>query len=199
MMKVLQAFAASLLFLLILFVVYALHINFFNVDVVLYSALMDVLLAASIAATLLAALKVFGRLNAFEKVELGVIWLLAGFAVAISVPTIVDRSLSLYMLEKIEQRGGGIQQARFEEVFTKEFAHEHRLVDARLTEQLTSGTVTIEHGCVKLTERGVHIADASRYFRTHFLPRHRLLMGKYSDVLTDPFRDSPKSFDYGCQ
>ena len=38
----------------------------------------------------------------------------------------------------------------------------------------------------------------SRLFRHYFLPRHRLLMGDYSDVLTDPFRSSEKVDDYAC-
>ena len=46
------------------------------------------------------------------------VWLLLGYILAISVPTVLDRSLSFYILEKLQQRGGGIQQSRFNEVFT---------------------------------------------------------------------------------
>ena len=73
------------------------------------------------------------------------------------------------------------------------------LVDVRLTEQQQSGTVEIIDGCVKLTEWGQTIATSSRYFRAHFLPKQRLLMGKYSDDLTDPFRNSVERVDYTCQ
>jgi len=107
--------------------------------------------------------------------------------------------LSFYILEKIQQRGGGIQQARFKEVFTEEYLPEHRLVDVRLTEQLESGTIRIVDGCVVLTERGHQLATFSRAFRMHLLPKRRLLMGKYSDDLTDPFRSSGASPGYECQ
>jgi len=83
-------------------------------------------------------------------------------------------------------------------VFTKEYVKEHRLVDVRLTEQLESGTIRIDDGCVRLTARGERLASLSRSFRKHLLPRQRLLMGQYSDDLTDPFRNSKPAADYGC-
>lgn len=198
-MKLTKLFLASFFFLVILLVIYFVHVAYFNVNVVLYSAILDGCLAAAISGGLLFGLKYFNVLNSFEKLQLTLIWLLASYALAISVPTVIDRSLSFYILEKIQQRGGGIKYAQFNEVFTKEYVKEHRLVDVRLTEQLESGTITIENGCVKLTSRGEQLARFSRFFRANFLPKQRLLMGKYSDDLTDPFRNSVKAADYECQ
>ena len=121
---------------------------------------------------------------------IGIIWLLLGYSFAISIPTVIDRSLSFYLLEKLEQRGGGIKLNRFSDIFTKEYMKEHRLVDVRLTEQLTSGTIIIKEGCVRITGKGKSIAAFSRFFRTNFLPEQRLLMGQYSDDLIDPFKKS---------
>jgi hypothetical protein len=115
------------------------------------------------------------------------------------VPAVLDRSLSFYILEKLQQRGGGIQQARFAEIFTQEYVKEHRLVDVRLTEQMESGTIKIDNGCVRLTAKGDRLATFSRFFRTHLLPKRRLLMGQYSDDLTDPFRHSATQVDYLCK
>jgi hypothetical protein len=144
-------------------------------------------------------LKWFRGFTAFEKLQLLLIWLLLGYSFAISVPTVIDRSLSFYILEKLQQRGGGIKLADFDQVFTQEYVKEHRLVDVRLTEQQQSGTIIIKDGCVKLTAWGQTLATSSRFFRNHFLPKQRLLMGKYSDDLTDPFRNSPAKVDYLCQ
>jgi hypothetical protein len=126
------------------------------------------------------------------------IWLLLGYAFAISIPTVIDRSLSFYILEKLQQRGGGIKINNFEQVFTQEYVKEHRLVDVRLTEQLESGTIEIKNGCVILTVKGSNIASFSQMFRRNFLPKHRLLMGKYSDDLTNPFRHKLSKIDYLC-
>lgn len=84
------------------------------------------------------------------------------------------------------------------DVFTEKNVKEHRLIDVRLTEQLASGTITISDGCISLTPKGHAIASFGRYFRANWLPRQRLLMGSYSDDLTDPFRVSVERKDYVC-
>jgi hypothetical protein len=198
-MKCVKALGATSIFVGILLAVYYLHVRFARVDVVLYSAAFDGVVATASAAILLFALPIFRGFSVFEKVQMAIIWLLVGYAFAVSVPTVIDRSFSFYLLEKLQQRGGGIRQSMFEKVVIEEFAKEHRLVDARLTEQLASGTIRIENGCVRLTERGRRMANFSRFFRQNLLPRERLLMGKYSDDLTDPFRHSAEAVDYRCQ
>lgn len=197
-MKIKYSIFSSIVFVALLLSVYYIHIKFFSVNVILYSAVLDVLIAASLAGIILFGLSRLNRLSRFEKGQLLIIWVLVGYIFAITVPTIIDRSLSFYILEKIQQRGGGIQLSKFEEVFTKEYVKEYRLVDVRLTEQLESGTITIHDGCVRLTDRGRRLAEFSEYFRQNFLPKKRLLMGEYTDELTDPFRYSKPVFDYGC-
>lgn len=202
-MKIKKSLLGLILFGVLLFIVYVVHVKFFRVDVVFYSAIIDGFIAAFLTLAVLWKTKYFSLFSGFEKIQMGAIFLLLGYSFAISVPTVIDRSLSFYILEKIQQRGGGIKQSGFEEVFTKEYMPEHRLVDVRLTEQLSSGTIVIENGCVKLTEKGNRLAKMSRFFRQNFLPKERLLMGQYSSDLTDPFShgavDQNKTFDYLCK
>ena len=198
-MKVLKAGLASLLFLFLLLGVYWIHVRYVRADVAFYAAIADVFIAAALAALMLFGMRYFAIFTGFEKTLLVVVWLLAGYSLAISVPTVIDRSLSFYILEKLQQRGGGIRQERFEEVFTREYVREHRLVDVRLTEQLESGTIHIDAGCVTLTAKGNRLAGWSRWFRQNLLPKQRLLLGGYSDDLTDPFRDSEPVSEYACQ
>jgi len=199
--KTKRAILGTLLFVLILLIYYYIHSQYMRVDVVFYSAIKDGLLAV-VTSLLLFYLPYFNIFNIFEKIQMVTIWLLLSYIFAISVPTVLDRSLSFYILEKIAQRGGGIKESGFQEVFTDEYVKEHRLIDVRLTEQERSGTISIQNGCVKLTEKGKKIAKYSRFFRKHFLPKHRLLMGKYTDDLTDPFGhgaiDKNRTFDYIC-
>jgi len=199
MKKFALSLIATVLFIAILGLVCFLHIRFLPVNVVFYSAIADGVISTVIAGAALFTLGFFNALGRFERLLLVVIWLLAGYAFAISVPTVIDRSLSFYILEKLQQRGGGIRQDAFEQVFTQEYVKEHRLVDVRLTEQLESGTIQIKDGCVLLTEKGERLARFSRYFRQHWLPKKRLLMGEYSDDLTDPFRNSNLNADYVCK
>ena len=197
--KLIRAAAATAAFVALLGGVYLLHAWYLPVDVVLYSAIADAVVAAALATGLLWWLRWFQPLGAFEKHQLTAIWLLLGYAFAISVPALIDRSLSFYILEKLEQRGGGIRQDAMADVFVNEYMREHRLVDVRLTEQLASGTIVIEDGCVLLTRRGERMAGFSRAVRRYLLPRHRLLMGSYSDDLIDLYRQSPAPSDYACR
>jgi hypothetical protein len=198
-LKSIKATVASTIFVVALLVFYFVHMRYFRVDVLFFSALLDVVLATALAACLLLVLGYFSVFNVFEKAQLVVIWLMLGYIYAISVPTVIDRSLSFYILEKMQQRGGSLRLDRFEEIFTKEYSREHQLVAVRLTEQQASGTVRINGDCVSLTERGQRLANFSRFFRRYLLPRQRLLMGRYSDELTDPFRHSVKEVDYTCR
>ena len=180
---------------MVLALVYLVHARFFPVDVVFYAALLDVFLALLVSAGVLVLAR---ALSLFEKIQMLVIWALAGYALAISVPTVIDRSLSFYILEKLAQRGGAIRQDRFAEVFTEEYLREHRLVDVRLTEQVNSGTIRLDAGCVRLTDKGRLIAGFGRFFRRHLLAKKRLLLDQYSDDLTDPFRAGGPAPDYRC-
>ena len=194
-----QSIAAVMLTVFIVFLtVNFIHFNFFTVHVVLYDAYLDVVISAII---LVMAVWQFGSRSAATREELA-LSLAVGFLIsalyALSIPTIIDRSLSVYILEKLVQRGGSIRQDAFDEVLKREYFPEHRLVDIRLTEQLNSGTITIENGCVTLTHWGREVAAVTRFYRTNLLPKHREIMGQYSADLTNPFRNSISMTPYKC-
>lgn len=199
MNRYLRALLATMAFIVVLLLVSYVHVRHFRVNVVLYASIVDAVIALGVVFAGLYALKWFVGFNRLELIQLAAIWLLGGYIFAISVPTVIDRSLSFYILEKLQQRGGGIREDAFRQVFTEEYVREHHLVEVRLTEQLQSGTIEIHDGCVKLTGRGERLASFSRFYRQNLLPTHRLLMGQYSDALTDPFRDSHMSSDYRCR
>ena len=198
--KLIALMFCGMLYFTLLAIVYVIHVKFFSVNVVFYAAICDAIIATALLVIFFVALPFFQRFTAFERILLVLISILAGYSYAISIPTVIDRSLSFYILEKIDQRGGGILKNRFVDVFTKEYVVEHRLVDVRLTEQLESGTIKDSNGCIVLTDKGRRLTKISRWFRLHLLPKHRLLMGKYTDDLTNPFRNSKDNsqFDYRC-
>ncbi len=203
-MKLLAALAATLLFVVVLAIVYLVHVRWFTVDVILYAAVADALIAVAI--TLVAALAARALaprllpLGGFEIGLLALIWLLGGWAFAITGPTVLDRSLSIYILEKLHQRGGGIREDAIARVFVEEYLPEFRLVDVRLTEQLRSGTIEIRDGCVRLTPRGERVVAVTDVLRRNFLARNRLLAGVYTDALVDPFaRSRAGVMGYECR
>ena len=189
-MKLLALVLFTAAYVVLLAAVYLVHINFFSVQVIFYSAVMDALIAAGLTAVLMLAFRARLNFTATEVLLLLLVWVLGGYAFAISGPTVLDRSLSFYILEKLQQRGGGIRQDAMERVFVEEYMPEFRLIDVRLTEQLESGTIEIVDGCVRLTERGKRLATLSSMLRRNFLAKHRLLAGVYTDALVDPFSKS---------
>ena len=189
---------ALTIFLCNLCCMWVIQINLLRVDVVFYSALAAVAAATLSQALIFRNLAIFKSFSNFESFQHFCCCALIGYAIAISIPTVIDRSLSFYILDKLQQRGGKIQQAKFEKIFTGEYIREHRLVDVRLTEQLESGTIIIDGECVKLTSRGESFASFSRFFRRNFLPKRRLLLGEYTDQLIDPFSRSDIDPDYLC-
>jgi hypothetical protein len=202
-MKIIKFLFGIFFYLLVLIGVYITHVNFFYVKVVFYSAILDSILASIIISIIIFRFNFFHIFSKFEKLQMIIIYLLIGYALAISVPTVIDRSLSFYILEKIEQKGGRIKDSSLEKIFKEEYISEHHLMSVRLTEQLQSGTIILENGCVKITSKGILFASISRNFRKHFLPKNRLLMGEYTDVLTDIFKNKQdkedKVIEYACE
>ena len=198
-MKYVKFLLTSTLYVVVLLAAYVIHVKFFRVNVVFYSSITDSVIATVLTMVIVSLVRWLNAFTAFEKTLLACIWLFLGYSFAISVPTVIDRSLSFYTLEKLQQRGGGIKLSAFEGVYAREYMKEHRLVDVRLTEQQQSGTIVIQDGCVRLTPWGNTLANISRYFRANFLPKERLLMGGYSSDLTNPFRASETNVDSQCK
>lgn len=197
-MKIKNALISTFIFLVLLSLIYYIHVTYLKVNVVFYASIADAVIAAFLTGVILFVSSRFRLFNQFEKLQLIAIWLLVGYSLAISLPTVIDRSLSFYILEKIQQRGGGVRQDALAQIFTQEYMKEYRLVDVRLTEQLESGTITINNGCVKLTDKGKRLVKFSTMFRHNLLPKKRLLMGQYTDDLTNPFKKYPSSLGYEC-
>ena len=197
-MKTYKALLSTAIFIFILLCAYYLDIRYFRGDVVFYSSLYVAILSSILAAAILYKVSFFSVFSGFEKKQMVLIWILLGYIFAISIPTVIDRSLSFYILEKLQQRGGGIRLDKFNYIFTTEYMREHRLVDIRLTEQVAPGTIVIEGNCVKLTDRGDALASFGQFFRRNLLPKKRLLRGEYTDQLIDPFSRSDSHPDYLC-
>lgn len=180
-------------------VVNQVHFRCFRVYVVLYACVLD----ASIALVAVAAAFWFFRRRTTQltKLEIG---LAAAFAYTLALlyavmgPTVIDRSLSIYIVEKVYQRGGEVAEAAMPAIFIDEYMPEYRLVDVRMTEQLRSKTLTLDNGCLRLTPRGRFLAQFMLFYRREFLPKHRVLGGQETDRLNDPFQGSPQRVDVRC-
>lgn len=191
---------ACLSFVIDLLVINYVHFRFFPVDVVFYSVLMDVVLALVIAG-LESWFIIFRRnIPTIAFVQLLIIFALGGYIFALTLPTVIDRSYSIYILSKLEQHDGKLKKSAFDHAVIDEFMREHKLADARLTEQLKSGTIMMNGDCVQLTQRGAWVVSFARWYRQNMLPQKRLIGDHYTDELTDPFRQPSRlPADQLCQ
>jgi len=187
------------LYFAIFLVTYLVHINFFEVQVILYSALLDAFIALIIFVVISISLKNKLNLNYFESLLIILLLSLIGYSLSLSLPTVIDRSLSFYFLEKIEQHNGSIEKASMRDIFINDYIDEYKLVEIRITEQLESGTIQLDGSCISLTKRGYLIAKFSDFFRKNLLANNRLILDEYSNHLTDPLGNSTINKEYICQ
>ncbi len=191
-------FLAIFLYLFTYALIYLVHINFFRVNVIFYSALLDSFIALIIFLVCFVSTRVFKKFSNSESCMLFLILLLVGYSFSISLPTVIDRSLSFYFLEKIKQHDGAINRNAMSEIFINDYMIEYKLVEMRLTEQLRSGTIEMLDDCIVLTKRGYLVTKFSSFFRRNFLANKRLILDEYSDQLTDPLQNSLVNTQYLC-
>lgn len=196
-MSLRQAFGGLAFIVLVFLIINYIHFQYFPVSVILYDSVIDIVLSVII----FLVWSVLGK-NVWRWSERLVIAMLGSslaLNIAIMVPTVIDRSLSIYILEKLNKRGGEISFKAWDALLKEEFFDEYKIVDIRMTEQINSGTVVVVDGCVKLTSKGHLIAEISSFYRRNFLPRHRDIMGEYSDALRDPLKFDLRKVDTECK
>ncbi len=187
------------LYLFIFICIYLIHINFFKVGVIFYSSLIDSVIALIIFFGLYNSINFFKHITNFESSLIILLLLFIGYSFSISLPTVIDRSLSFYFLEKIRQHDGAIKKTAMKQMFIDDYMDEYKLVEMRLTEQLKSGTIELKGNCIVLTKRGYLVTTFSDFFRKNFLANKRLILDSYSDQLTDPLKDSEINNEYLCK
>ena len=175
------------------------HFQNFTVNVILYACMWDAVIAAIIVMGAYIWLRLkSGPLLATEFALTGIASFFLVLLYGVMGPTVVDRSLSIYLVQKVDQRGGAVAESSMHDIFVKEYLPEFGVVDVRLTEQLTSGTIKVEDGCVILTPKGVRVSRFVNWYRKALLPRKRNLMGVVTDQLTDPFAGREAIVDTSC-
>ena len=158
-----------ILYLLVLLIINIINFLYFEVTVVFYSSLLDALISVLIISV---AINLFKIYEPFEKFQIIFICLLIGYIYSISVPTIIDRSLSIYILEEIYKNNkAGIKIDDLDELISKKYMREYRVKEMRVSEQLASGTIYIDNDTIFLTEKGRLISIVTTAAREYILPK----------------------------
>ena len=178
-------FSFFFVYLLLFAIIYFVHINFFYVNVLLYSLFFDVFIS------LILTYFIFYKKALFEFRELNYLIVIA-FSIGcffIMIPTIIDRSLSIFLLQKIDEYDGNLNISNLDQIFKEQYMKEHEIIKLRITEQLESDTIELLDNCVKLTKKGEIIVKVTNFYRKNLLPKKRLVLDEYTDKLTKPFNN----------
>lgn len=171
-------------FIIILFSINYLHFNFGYVTVVFYDTILVVF--ASVLCTNLVFWKILRKRSLDYSFLITLCSLLLGYAYAISVPTVIDRSLSIYILESIKRNQASITLDGLDRLIRENYISDHKLAQIRLTEQVESGTLSVDdYGCINLTDKGRFVVLMTTLYRKEFLPNSRLIGDSYSSALKD--------------
>lgn len=176
-----------------------LHFQYITVAVILYACIWD----AIIASVIVLGAYIYSRRKApvLPPTEFALTAVASNLLIllyAVMGPTVIDRSLSVYIVEKIDYRGGRVAELAMPKIISEEFMDEYRVADVRMTEQITSGTAKIVNGCIELTPRGAAVVKFTRFYRQHFLPKRRQLGSEITDELTRPYQDAPVRVAFEC-
>ena len=100
------------------FTINAIHFHFFNVNVILYSLLFDLIVSLLVVVISLAIINKTFYLN--KNVLLTILFLIATSQALVIysfvVPTAIERSLSVYLLERVESNQGVLSISDFNNI-----------------------------------------------------------------------------------
>jgi hypothetical protein len=175
----------AILYIILFFIVNTIHFNYFTVSVVLYALLLDIIITFFI---LIVALAIINKEYYFSKnILITIFFLLASTQVLVLysfvIPTAVERSLSVYLLERIERNSGSLSIAEFNSIAKNDYFNDMNVTETRINEQIATGSIEIIDNQVILTDKGKAMLKAFSFIKTYFLPKKDNKIGTDEDLL----------------
>jgi hypothetical protein len=96
-------------------------------------------------------------------VPVAVIHVLLGYSFVITVPSLLDRSISIYMIAAVAQSGEqGLTRAELQDAFVRNYVEGNTTVEKRLHEQIVSGHMSEQNGKFRITDKGRFVYELNR-------------------------------------
>ena len=163
----------TLSYLGLFFTINAIHFNFFNVNVILYTLLFDLIVSLLVVVIGLAIINKKFYLN--KNLLLTILFLIATSQAlviyAFVVPTAIERSLSVYLLERLESNQGMLSISAFNIIAKHEYFNDMNVVETRIDEQIATGSIIIVSGKVVLTDKGKVLIKVFSFIKKYLLPQ----------------------------
>ncbi len=156
----------------IFFSINIIHFHFFSPSVILYSLLFDIFLA--LIFLIIIILFLHSKEYLIRDILLTTFFLisvtLSLVLYAFVIPTAIDRSLSVYLLEKIETNNGSMTIAELDKIAREDYFDEMLVVDVRIDEQLATGSIEVIGDKVVITSKGKKMLTIFSFVKTYLLP-----------------------------
>ncbi|MFB9048212.1 hypothetical protein ACFFV8_05775 [Sphingobium indicum] len=73
-----------------------------------------------------------------------------------------DRSVTMFLLARIEREDGLLDRAALEQVYIREYLGDMHQMDRRIQEQSLSGNIHVEQGRIHITAQGKRVLEGGR-------------------------------------
>ena len=80
----------------------------------------------------------------------------------ITFPVTFDRSITMFLLARIERHDGELDAARLEQLYIREYLGSMHQIDRRVTEQALSGNIRVEAGRIYIMPQGRRLLAGGR-------------------------------------
>ena len=164
-----------LLFFTTFFIVNFLHFYFFEVSVILYALIFDIFISSLVFILITFKTHKSYYKNSITYILFILFTLNLLFTYSILIPTAIDRSLSIYMLEQIDEKNGSLDLETFETQISKNYFYDMNVIKTRINEQIETGSIDLKNNEISLTEKGKILLGIFNFVKSNFLPKKRVI------------------------
>ncbi|WP_313808776.1 hypothetical protein [Sphingobium sp.] len=80
----------------------------------------------------------------------------------ITFPVTFDRSITMFLLARIERHDGEFDARGLEQIYVREYLGDMRQIDRRVQEQALSGNIRVDRGRIHITPQGRRLLEGGR-------------------------------------
>lgn len=153
-----------------------------------YSLLLNLVLVAGLRAFLRGRFPAVAALVNTKLVFPAVVaYLLVSYSFVITIPALLDRSISIFIIATVAQSGpGGADVESIQRRFLAGYVGGTSTVEKRLEEQLASGDMTEDGGIYRITDRGRFVYSTNVFLARLFNINDRYVRARIPGERPDP-------------
>ena len=91
-------------------------------------------------------------------------WLRLAYNISFLIvfPVTFDRSITMFLLARIERQDGQLDATALERLYIRQYLGDMRQIDRRIAEQAQSGNIEVRNGHIRITPQGRRLLQGAR-------------------------------------